>query len=179
MPKWLRIAEQYLGEVERKETTPYDHPVFAYCTLWLFDVAEFDRALDWAFLAIELGQPTPERIKRTWPTLVAGTVLDWATEQAEGGHSVEPYFGRVFAKVKSEWKLPEQVTAAWFKFAGLSLLRDAVGQVKVTAIGDAQTLQAADELLEKAASIHKHAMVKTVRNKIAMRLNALESAAAQ
>lgn len=143
--------------------------------MWLFDVGDFGRALDLGFRAIDLAQPTPPGIKRTWPTFIAGTVLDWALVEAESGNSMEPYFGSVFAKVRSDWKLPEQVTAQYFKLAGLALIRASDGTVKPSTVGDVETLQRADELLEKAALIYRNAQVKTIRNQIAMRLRALEA----
>lgn len=160
--------------MDSKEIAPYEHPIFAYCVVWLFDAGEFSRALDFGFRAIALGQPTPPNIKRSWSTFIAGTVLDWALVQAENGNSVEPYFGAVFAKVKSDWKLPEQVAAAYYKQAGLALIRATDGTVKPSTVGDVDTLQQADALLEQAALIYRNAQVKTIRNQIAMRLRALD-----
>lgn len=146
--------------------------------MWLFDIGDLGRGLELAFTAIELQQPMAGAIKRKWPGFIADTVFDWAEQQAEHGHSIEPYFGTVFKRVTSEWKLPEQVTAKYYKFAGLALLRAANGEITPSHVGDASRLKQADQLLEKAASLHKHAQVKTVRNKIAMRLRALEEATA-
>ncbi len=174
LPKWLPIVNDYLQQIDSKEITPHDNPLFAYCILWLFDVGDFGRAISFGLRAIDLGQPTPARIKRTWPTFIAGTVLDWALVQAENGNSVEPYFGQVFAKVKSGWKLPEPVTAAYYKQAGLALIRATDGTVKPSTVGDVATLQQADALLEKAQLIYRNAQVKTIRNQIAMRLRALD-----
>ena len=70
--------------------------------------------------------------------------------------------------------LPQNIT-----FAGLALLRAANGDITPSHIGDLERLNEADRLLEKAASLHRHAQVKTVRNKIAMRLRALEAYGSQ
>ncbi|HCU66179.1 MAG TPA: terminase [Rheinheimera sp.] len=176
LPKWLPIVEAYLNERKEKghEKTVSDHPIFAYVTVWLFDVGNLGRALEFAFAAIELGQPMAGSIRRKWPGFIADTVFDWAELQAEHGHSIEPYFGTVFNRVVGEWKLPEQVTAKFYKFAGLALLRAKNGDIAPSHIGDVDRLKRADQLLEKAADLHKHAQVKTVRNKIAMRLRAIE-----
>lgn len=112
-------------------------------------------------------------IKRKWPGFIADTVFDWAETQAEHGRSIEPYFGQVFERVINEWELPEQVTAKFYKFAGLALLRNKSGDVAPTHVGNLKRLRQADSLLEKAAELHKHAQVKTVRNKIAMRIRAI------
>lgn len=183
LPKWQPIVDEYLAEkltskAPEKETLN-DHPIFAYCTIWQFDVGNIGRGIDMAFSAIHLNQPMAGAIKRKWPGFIADTVFDWAEVQAENGHSIEPYFGAVFNRVVSQWKLPEQVTAKFYKFAGLALLRTANGDIAPSHIGDAERLKQADALLEKAASLHKHAQVKTVRNKIAMRIRAIEDFANQ
>lgn len=176
LPKWLPIVEAYLIERKEKghEKTVSDHPIFAYCTVWLFDTGNLGRALEFAFAAIELDQPMAGAIKRKWPGFIADTVFDWAELQAEQGQSIEPYFGTVFNRVVSEWKLPEPVTAKFYKFAGLALLRAANGEITPSHIGDVERLQQADQLLDKAAQLHKHAQVKTVRSRIAMRIRAIE-----
>jgi hypothetical protein len=178
LPKWLPIAEEYLKNSKEKgnENTVSDNPVFAYCIVWLFDVGDLGRAIEYAFTAIDIGQPMAGAIKRKWPGFIADTVFDWAELQAEQGRSIEPYFGTVFNRVTGQWKLPEPVTAKYYKFAGLALLRTANGEIQPSHVGDANRLKQADQLLEKAANLHKHAQVKTVRNKIAMRLRALEEA---
>lgn len=43
--------------------------------IWLFDVGDLDTALDWADLAIEQQQATPERLRSNFPTFVADTML--------------------------------------------------------------------------------------------------------
>ena len=183
LPKWLPIVADYLSTLEseskNENNKTYDNPLFSYCTLWLFDVSSLSQGLEYAFLAIKHGQPTPPNIKRQWPGLIADTIFDWAETEAEHGRSIEPYFGQVFERVVNEWKLPEQVTAKYYKFAGLALLRAKNGDVTPSHVGSIKRLRQADNLLEKAASLHKHAQVKTVRNKIAMRLRAIAELNAQ
>ncbi|WP_263181009.1 MULTISPECIES: phage terminase small subunit [unclassified Shewanella] len=180
LPKWLPIVEEYLTEKASKPNDGIsDNPIFAYCAVWLFDVGDLGRGIEYAFKAIALGQPMPQTIRRKWPSFISDTVFDWAEAQAENGSSIEPYFGTVFTRVRNDWKLPEPVTAKYYKFAGLALLRAANGDITPSHIGDVERLTQADRLLEKAASLHKHAQVKTVRNKIAMRLRALEDFASQ
>ncbi|WP_258962521.1 phage terminase small subunit, partial [Klebsiella pneumoniae] len=57
LPKWVPHVERYLsaGEV-------YPYAVFGWCVIWLFDVGDLERALDWADIAIAQDQPTPERL---------------------------------------------------------------------------------------------------------------------
>lgn len=187
LPKWLPIVADYLSTLDSKldkrinneNSKTYDNPLFSYCTLWLFDIANLSQAIEYAFLAIKRQQPTPPNIKRQWPGLIADTVFDWAETEAEHGRSIEPYFGQVFERVINEWKLPEQVTAKYYKFAGLALLRAKNGDVTPSHVGSIKRLRQADKFLEKAASLHKHAQVKTVRSRVAMRIRAIEELNAQ
>ncbi len=176
LPKWLPIVDEYLIKKGKQNE---DNPIFAYCTVWLFDIGDLSRGIEFGFRAIELNQPMANSIRRQWPGFIADTVFDWADTQAEKGNSIEPYFGQVFSKVANHWKLPEQVTAKYYKFAGLALLRSKNGDVSPSHVGDVQRLQQADGYLAKAAELHKHAGVKTVRNKIAMRLRAIAELNAQ
>lgn len=168
LPKWRPTVESYLSSGEQ-----YTNPVFGYCVIWLFDVGDFDQALTWADIAIEQHQPTPGNVKRTLSAFVADTVLAWAEQEAEAGHSVEPYFSRVFECVREKWRLHEEINAKWFKFAALLLLRDSNGRPLPSAIEDASVLQAADALLAQAYAYHPPVGVKTLREKIEMRLRAL------
>jgi hypothetical protein len=181
LPKWLPITTDYLAKLDanNQKDKVDDHPIFAYCIVWLFDVGDLGRALELAFRAIELAQPMAGSIRRQWAGFISDTVFDWAELQAEHGSSIEPYFSQVFKRVVNDWKLPEPLTAKFYKFAGLALLRSTNGDIKPTQVGDIDRLQQADALLEKAASLHKHAQVKTVRNKIEMRIRALEAYGSQ
>ena len=174
LPKWLPLVDEYLAKVANGEPT-YENPLFSHCIVWLFDIGDFDSGLRYGLRAIELGQPLPKNFKRRqFPTFIADKVFDWAEGEAELGNSIDPYFSDVFKKVTGEWKLHEAVTAKFYKLAGLQLLRDPVGEVKASAIGNIDTLQQADHLLEKASTLHKAAGVKTLRTRIAMRIRALE-----
>lgn len=185
LPKWLPVTEQYIAEQLTKkqgknnESKIIDNPIFGFCIIWLFDIDSLSRAIELAFTAIEHGQPMPAIIRRTWPSFIADTVFDWAQTQAELGQSIEPYFGQIFGKVVNEWKLPEPVTAKFYKFAGLALLRATNGDVTPAHVGNLKRLRQADAFLAKAADLHKHAQVKTVRNKIAMRIRAITELNAQ
>ncbi|MEC5342163.1 phage terminase small subunit [Brenneria populi] len=169
LPRWLPTVRAYLdsGEV-------YQHPIFAYCIVWLFDVDEFDQALDWADIAIAQGQRTPDNIKRSFAAFVADTVLEWAEQTADSGQSVEPYFSRTFNNVVENWRLHEEITAKWFKFAGLLLLRDDHGQPRATASDDVALLEKADLLLAQAEKYHRKVGVGTMRKTIAARIRSLQ-----
>jgi hypothetical protein len=168
LPRWLPTATEYLDA-----GIVFANPVFAWCIVWLFDTGEFEQGLAWADIAIEQQQPTPEAFRSNFPTFVADAVLDWAEATAAAGESVEPYFSHTFERVATKWRLHEEVTAKWFKFAGLMLLRDDNGRPVATAINDVETLQKADALLASAEGFHKKVGVGTVRKTIAARIRSL------
>ncbi|MCE9733846.1 phage terminase small subunit [Pectobacterium sp. IFB5596] len=169
LPRWLPTVQAYLdsGEV-------YQHPIFSHCIIWLFDVDEFDQALDWADIAIAQGQRTPDNIKRSFAAFVADAVLEWAELTADSGQSVEPYFSRTFTNVAQNWRLHEEINAKWFKFAGLLLLRDDSGQPRATATDDIDLLRKADALLGQAERYHRKVGVGTMRKTIAARIRSLQ-----
>ncbi|EPW0379395.1 phage terminase small subunit, partial [Proteus mirabilis] len=94
LPMYLPTAQRYLDEGE-----VYQNPIFVYCVIWLFDVGEFDKGLDWADIAIAQGQRTPDNFKSGFPAFVADTILAWAQLEAEAGNPIEPYFSRTFKNV--------------------------------------------------------------------------------
>ncbi|ENY4934719.1 terminase [Escherichia coli] len=168
LPKWVPTVEAYLasGQV-------YANPVFAWCVIWLFDVGDLDKALDWADIAISQQQATPDRLRSNFPTFVADTMLAWAQETAGRGESAEPYFTRTFERVANTWRLHEQVTAKWFKFAGLELLRNDDGQKTAAGVDDIETLEKADQLLAIAEKHYSKIGVRTARQTIAARIRKL------
>lgn len=170
LPKWKPTVEAYLdsGQV-------YANPVFAWCVIWLFDVGNLEQALDWADVAISQQQATPDRLRSNFPTFVADTMLAWAEESAGRGESIEPYFSRTFERVANTWRLHEQVTAKWFKFAGLELLRNEDGQKTAAGVDDIDTLEKSDRLLAIAEKHYFKIGVKTARQTIAARLRRLQS----
>lgn len=168
LPRWLPSVESYLAGDK-----VFDNPAFAYCVIWLIDTGEMEKALDWADIAIEQGQRTPENFKSTFPAFIADSVMEWAINEAEAGHSIEPYFTRTFNNVRDKWRLHEDIKAKWFKFAGLYLLRDENGKPRATAVEDVETLEIADQLLAQAEKFNRNAGVKTMRVKITARIRSL------
>lgn len=166
--RWMPTVEAYIAGDAR-----FANPALVYCVIWLFDTGEMGKALDWADVAIDERQATPENFKSTLPAFVADTVLEWATDNAEAGHSIEPYFSRTFENIREKWRLHEDINAKWFKFAGLHMLRDETGQPRATAVDDVETLEEADALLAQAQAFNKNAGVRTMRDKIRARINSL------
>ncbi|EES2155553.1 terminase [Escherichia coli] len=171
LPRWLPVAERYIADGRR-----FSCPVLVYCIIWLFDTGELGRALDWADIAISEGQTTPDNFRSTLPTFVADTVLQWATDNSEAGHSIEPYFSRTFRNVTTKWRLHEEIRAKWFRLAGLNLLRDRDGKPKATAVNDIAVLEKADDYLAQAAALSRTAGVKSIRARIRARISALSAA---
>lgn len=168
LPKWMPTVEAYL-----ESGSVFVHPVFAWCVVWLFDVGDLDKGLALADIAIAQHQPTPDSFRSTFPAFVADTVMAWADSTTAAGESIEPYFSRTFENVTTRWRLHEEITAKWYKFAGLQLLRDDNGQPRATAVEDAETLEKAAVLLATAEKLYKKVGVGTMRNQIAARLRNL------
>lgn len=169
LPKWLPVAEQYLadGKVFKNE-------IFAWCIIWLFDVGMYDQALAWTDIAIAQGQDTPDNIQRDFATFAADEILEWAEKTIPSGQAIEPYFSSVFEKVTTQWKLNEQLTAKYYKFAGLLLLRINNGKPDATKIENKELLLEADNLLAMAEQLYQKVQVKTMRENIAARIRKLD-----
>lgn len=171
LPKYRPYVDKYL-ELAALGTV-YQNPLFQHLIIWAFDVDDLETAISWALIAIEQNQRTPPYIKRDWSHFTADSVLTWAEEQASLGHAVEPWFSRVFEKVRSEWRLNEQATAKWYKLAGCLLLRDKSGVPRPSALADSAALEQADHWLALAEKTYHKVGVGTLRKKIDMRLRAL------
>ncbi|WP_281222111.1 phage terminase small subunit [Photobacterium sanguinicancri] len=168
LPKYRPYVERYLEEGD-----VFTNQVFAHVVIWLFDTELFDQAIEWALLCIEQGQPTPDNVKRNWPHFIADSILVWCEKQAEQGNSVEPYCSDVFEKVRKDWRLNEKLTAKWFKFCGLLLLRDMNGRPLPSAIESVEHLEKAESLLIQANKYNSKCGVRTMIEKINMRVRAL------
>ncbi|OTA14716.1 terminase [Xenorhabdus vietnamensis] len=168
LPNYLPTAQRYLDEGE-----VYSNPIFACCVIWLFDIGEFSQGLDWADIAIEQGQLTPDHFRSGFPAFVADTVLLWAQAEAEAGNPVEPYFSRTFLNVTEKWKIHEKIKAKYYKFAALSLLKGDSNEIKASSVDSLDVLAQADSWLAKAHKCNPASGVKTYRQRIAARLRAL------
>ncbi|MEZ6877605.1 phage terminase small subunit [Enterobacter sp. KBR-315C3_2022] len=169
LPRWMPTAQEWLDSDGANQ-----NPVFAWCVVWLFDTGQFDQALDWADVAVALGQETPAAFGSTFPVFVADTVLSWAEAEAVEGHDVEPYFGRTLGNVMQHWNVYEVIKAKYVKFAGLHLLRDENGEPRAAATEDREVLLRAKELLEQAKGFDPKCGVGTMLQRIAARLRVLD-----
>ena len=169
IPKFKPYVETYLASDEQ-----YQNPLFSQLIIWLFDINDLDTAIDWCQQAIDREIDTPERMKRDFATFCADEVLAWSEKMAAQGHSVEPYFSQIFTKVREEWLINEKVTAKWFKFAGLHLLRDESGSPRATAVGDISTLENALALLQEAHNQYANIGVTSAIDKVLARIRAIK-----
>ncbi|MEH0666449.1 terminase [Vibrio scophthalmi] len=169
VPKYKPYVEAYLAKGE-----VFENPIFTNMVIWLFDVNDMETAIDWCLKAIELDLPTPDNFRRDWPTVCADAVLEWAEKESGRGHSIEPYFSKVFEKVEKEWRLHEEVHAKWYRFAGLYLIRNEEGQPQPTAIGCLETLEKALVLLQHAHDKYDKVGVKTKIGQIEQRIRAIK-----
>ncbi|MGF1842466.1 phage terminase small subunit [Vibrio clamense] len=177
VPKYREAIEEYLAGDEQ-----FDNPLFAQMVIWLFDIDDLETAIEWCDIAIERGFDTPERFKRDFATFCADEVLKWSERMASYGHAIEPYFNHVFTNLipsadgeKPKWTITEKLSAKWFKFAGLYLLRNEKGEVHAGSVADSERLEKAKAYLLKAQDEHPPIGVKTMIDKIDQRLRALES----
>ncbi|QBY41992.1 phage terminase small subunit [Arsenophonus nasoniae] len=172
LPTYLPTAERYLSEGE-----VYRNPIFAYCVIWLFDVGDFDKGLDWAEIAIEQGQLTPDNFRSHFAAFVADTILAWAYTEQEAGNGIEPYFSRTFKNVTEKWRVHEKIRAKYYKFAALNLLsHDRNVEAKASAMDCVETLEKAADYLARARALNPKVGVDTQLKRIAMRLRALKTA---
>ncbi|MGR5360377.1 phage terminase small subunit [Vibrio mediterranei] len=169
VPKYKPYVEAYLAKGE-----VFENPIFTNMVIWLFDVNDMETAIDWCLKAIELDLPTPDNFRRDWPTVCADEVLAWAEKASERGHSIEPYFTKVFEKVEKEWRLHEEVHAKWYRFAGLHLIRNEEGQPQATSVGCLETLEKALVLLKHAHDKYAKIQVKTKIGQIEQRIRAIK-----
>lgn len=169
VPKYRQKVEEYLEGDER-----FDNPFFGQMIIWLFDIEDLETAIDWCDQAIERGLDTPVNFKRDFATFCADEVLTWSEKMSAQGHSIEPFFSSTFEKVREEWRLNEKLTAKYFKFAGLLLLRDEDGKVKASSVGDVETLEKAQALLTEAANQNIKAGVSSHLDRISQRIRALK-----
>ena len=87
LPKWLPFVNEYLDK-----GAIYQNDYLVYCIVYLFDIADFDRALSLAEKAIEQNQSMPQGWQTTLPNFVADQIYNWTDKTAAAGQSVEPYF---------------------------------------------------------------------------------------
>ncbi|QPB43062.1 phage terminase small subunit [Rodentibacter haemolyticus] len=171
LPKWLPFVEQYF-----EQGSIYQNDYLVYCIVYLFDIADFDRALSLAEKAILQNQAMPEGWQSTLPNFVADQIYNWTDKTAAAGQSVEPYFTQTFKNVATRWQLHEIVTAKWLKLAAALLLRNPQGNVQASGIDDAETLLLAIQLCNRAFQLNPKAGVKNMIERCTMRLNALAKA---
>lgn len=172
LPAWQPVAQEYLtsGRV-------YHNLIFVYCMIWLFDTRQFSTAINWALVADGQGQPMPSTIRSTIPAFVARQIYEWAVPELESGRSVEPWFSEVFQLVTGRWQIHEKMTASYYRLAALLLLRDTSGKPRTAAVTCVNSLLTAEQYLARAHDIYPKISVRTLRERIAMRLRALGAAA--
>ena len=168
LKKWLPFVDEYI-----KKGVIYQNDYFLYCIVYLFDVGDFDRALDLASTAILQRQSMPKNFKSNLATFTADQIYAWADKTAAVGLSVEPYFSQTFKNVATAWQLHEVVTAKWLKFAAALLLRNPQGQVHAASIKQPERLILAVQLCNRAFQLNPKAGVKDMISRCITRLKKL------
>jgi hypothetical protein len=167
VPKYRQSVKEYLDS-----DSQFKNQLFSHMVVWMFDIEELDTAIAWCDIAIEKGFESP--FKRDFSTFCADQVLAWSERMSTAGHDIEPYFSQVFNKVKDDWRINEQLTAKYFKFAGLFLLRDEHGKALASSVGDVKQLETSLALLQEAEKQYQKIGVTTHIDKIEQRIRALK-----
>lgn len=127
--EFLPPVEAYLAKGER-----YENTALTQVMIWLFDIGDIDRAMRLARVAVEQGQPLPERYKRDIVTAVADFVLEWATARNAQKAPVNPYFSEMFGNLFSSsdtapvWAVHDDIRIKYAKLA--SVLAEEAGDVR-------------------------------------------------
>jgi hypothetical protein len=108
---YLPVIDAYIEGDEE-----YANAALSQVLIWLFDVGEIDKALDYAAVCIAQDQPLPERFNRDIKTYVADAFLEWAEAQLKSGHAVEPYFTPMLNDVL-EWPVHEPIKLKYLRQA--------------------------------------------------------------
>ena len=167
IPKYRESVEEYLESDDL-----FKNSLFSYMVIWMFDTQELETAIAWCDIAIENNFESP--FKSDFSHICADQVLAWSETMSAEGHSIEPYFSEVFEKVKTEWRINEKLTAKYYKFAGLFLLRDENGKPMASSVGDVETLEKSLELLQEAEKQNPKVGVTTHIDKIGQRIRAIQ-----
>ena len=95
LPKWLPFVNEYLDK-----GAIYQNDYLVYCIVYLFDIADFDRALSLAEKAIEQNQSMPQG----WQTTCRiSSPIKSTTGQIKPPHLVNPW-SHIFHKLLKTWR---------------------------------------------------------------------------
>lgn len=170
IPKYRKSVAVYLSS-----DALFKNKLFSYMVVWMFDIEELETAIAWCDIAIGKGFESP--FKSDFPTFCADQILKWSEKMSAHGQEIEPYFTQVFNKVKHDWRINEQLTAKYFKFAGLFLLRDETGKPLASSVGNIQQLEASHALLLEAEKQYPKVGVTTHIDKVLQRIRAMKDGA--
>ena len=122
---------------------------FAPWVVWLADVGLIEEFIPRAEQAAALGWKTGFEGTKDFRTFLFDAVRQWAEAEHAAGRSVEPYFGRVYARVG---EMLDIQAAKFHKLQGILLMDRA---------GTDEDLKAAVEVLERAQAMEPKIGVKT------------------
>ena len=121
------LVPKFRPHVEGLLNNGLDGGVFAWWIVWLIDVGEIAEFIDKGLLAARAGWKTiavgdKKPLERDMDTFVFGEALAWCKAEAKAGRSVEPYFGRCYARVGD---MIDAQAADYHVFAGDQAVRQA------------------------------------------------------
>lgn len=115
LPKYQEYVQRYC-----ESGLNFPNRVAVQVMVWLFDIAQFEDALELADFLMEQGQEMPERFKRRdIQTFVADAVCEWAYAEYNAKRSPEPYLSDLLPRVDGEWNLTEQIPSKYHKLIGM------------------------------------------------------------
>ena len=98
-----------------KTAKPGHDDVFAYRTVWLFDVGRLDEFLEHVVIAQTLRQQVMHNPKQTFLDFRDWKIMDWAFDCRNRGESYEPYLTQVFESITDWDKKPKkQKEGYWY-----------------------------------------------------------------
>ncbi len=160
LPTYTSVCDAYIAGEEE-----YENRALTQVMIWLFDVGDIDKALEYAAVAIKQIQPLPERFTRDVKTYVADAFLEWVALQIDEDGSVEPYFTSMLNDV-IEWAVHDDIKLKYVRQA--AKLANAAGE-----------LDTALEYCNKAEEIDaSKAKVKTLKKELVKAIAARDEAAA-
>lgn len=119
--RYIPMLEGFIAEYMNAGEI-YQNPALVWFTLWLFDIRDMERALQYAEICIAQQQSMPDDWRRDMETYAVDETLDWAQQCCDDGVSASPYFDDVLSKMLSgEWRVNEQIQVKACKLAGKML----------------------------------------------------------
>lgn len=171
LPKFLPLVTDYFSQKEQ-----YQNDLIGHCIMYLFDVGDFEQAIELTDQAIANGQKMPEGVLRPVAFFAADHIFDFTERATASCQSAEPYFSQALEKLTTgQWQVSEIVLAKWYKLTAklLLLARELNGKVKTALVNEPRRLELAILAAMRANQYNHRIGVNSLIERCYMRLNAL------